>query len=69
MKRENNTLNFNNQLFSLGLDVHKRQWTVTIRSNKLQLKTFSMDPSAEKLYNFMQNNYPGGNIPLSCKFP
>lgn len=60
MKSENNTLNFNNQLFSLGLDVHKRQWTVTIRSNKLQLKTFSMDPSAEKLHNFMQKNYPGG---------
>jgi transposase len=60
MDRENNTLNFKSQLFYIGLDVHKRQWTVTIRSNKLQLKTFSMDPSAEKLYNYMEKNYPGG---------
>lgn len=60
MKRENNTLNFNNQIFHIGIDVHKAQWTVTIRSNRLKLKTFSMDPSAEKLYNYMQKNYPGG---------
>jgi transposase len=26
----------------------------------MQLKTFSMDPFAEKLYYYMKNNYPGG---------
>lgn len=60
MKTQLSTLNFNNQSFYIGLDVHKRQWTVTIRSNKMILKTFSIDPSAEKLYNYMQENYPGG---------
>ena len=60
MNRENNTLNFKSQSFYIGLDVHKKQWTVTIRSNRMQLKTFSMDPSAEKLYNYMEKNYPGG---------
>ncbi len=60
METQVNTLNFNSQSFYLGLDVHKRQWTVTIRSNRMELKTFSMDPSAEKLYNYMQKNYPGG---------
>ncbi|HSD62366.1 MAG TPA: IS110 family transposase [Ignavibacteriaceae bacterium] len=60
METQVNTLNFNSQLFYLGLDVHKKQWTVTIRSNRMELKTFSIDPSAEILYNYMQKNYPGG---------
>ncbi len=61
METQVNTLNFNSQLFYLGLDVHKRQWTVTIRSNRMELKTFSIDPLAEKLYNYMQKYYPGGS--------
>ncbi len=60
METQVSTLNFNNQSFYLGLDIHKRQWTVTIRSNRMILKTFSMDPIAEKLYKYMQENYPGG---------
>ncbi len=60
MEVQNNTLNFKNQRFYLGLDVHKKQWTVTIRSNKIELKTMSMDPSAETLNRYMQKNYPGG---------
>lgn len=60
MERQVNTLKFNSQLFYLGLDVHKRQWTVTIRSNRMELTTISIDPSSETLYNYMQKNYPGG---------
>lgn len=60
MERENNSISFNNQQFYIGIDVHKKQWTVTIRSNKLALKTFSMNPSAKQLSEYMQRNYPAG---------
>lgn len=29
----NNKLNFNGQKFYIGIDVHKKHWTITIRNN------------------------------------
>lgn len=60
MEKQNNSISFNNQRFYIGVDVHKKQWTVTIRSNKLALKTFSMKPSAKELSEYMRKKYPGG---------
>ncbi len=54
------TLDFRGQDFYIGLDVHKKQWTVTIRLGGLVLRTFSMDPSAQTLYQYLTRNYPGG---------
>ena len=42
MKTQNKHLDFSNQEFYLGIDVHKKSWKVTIRSNNIQLKTFSL---------------------------
>ena len=52
--------NFQGQTFFIGLDVHKKQWTVTIRTQRLALKTFSMNPSPEELHRYLQRTYPGG---------
>ena len=57
---KNNVLDFSNQKFFIGIDVHKKNWKVTIQSNQIQLKTFSMNPSAEQLATYMQKRYPGG---------
>lgn len=57
---KNSALDFSNQKFFIGIDVHKKNWKVTIRSNQLQIKTFSMDPSAEQLVTYMNKRYPGG---------
>jgi hypothetical protein len=38
--KENSQLQFTNQSFFIGIDVHKRNWTVTIRMDQLNLKTF-----------------------------
>jgi transposase len=53
-------LDFNNQSFFVGIDVHDKSWSVAVRSNKLLLTTFSMNPSAEELGNYMRKHYPGG---------
>ncbi len=60
MMNKVNQLDFEKQPFFVGLDVHKKSWTITIRSNKMHLKTFSMNPSTQQLFRYMNNNYPGG---------
>lgn len=46
--------------FYIGLDVHKKNWTVCIRNSGLFLKKFSMNPAPAELYKYMKRNYPGG---------
>jgi transposase len=60
MYSQNAQNDFSNQVFSIGLDVHTKNWTVTIRSNDMELKKFSMNPSPKELSNYMRKNYPGG---------
>ncbi len=60
MSNQNNKLDFTDQEFHIGIDVHKKNWAVTIRSNQMELKTFSTDPSPEGLYRYMNRNYPNG---------
>lgn len=52
-------LDFSNEVLYVGVDVHRRQWTVSLRMNGLELKTFSMNPSPEELERYLQRNYPG----------
>jgi transposase len=62
MNIEKNTeINFTGQSFYVGIDVHKKQWYVTIRSNSLELKTFSMEPKPNELRNYLERKYPKGN--------
>ncbi len=58
--KKSNPISFKNQIFYIGIDVHKRSWTVTIRMNGMKLKTFSMNPRPDELFNYLRRNYPGG---------
>jgi len=60
MQSQNNNLDFSKHEFYVGIDVHKKSWNVTIRSNSIVLKTFSMNPESEGLKNYMEKNYPKG---------
>lgn len=60
MRDQKRGLDFSNQDFYLGIDVHKRSWAVTIRSNNIVLKTFSMNPNPKELFDFMKKRYPNG---------
>lgn len=54
---------FANQLFYIGIDVHKKQWTVSIRNNQTSVgKVLSVEPSAEKLSNYLNRSYPGAHF-------
>lgn len=54
-------LDFTGQDFYIGIDVHMKQWTVSIRWNGKELKRFSMNPRPEELHNYMKKHYPKGN--------
>ena len=57
---KNKEISFKGQSFYIGIDVHKKQWYVTIRSNGMELKTFSMSPNPEELSRYMERKYPWG---------
>lgn len=61
MKNCINQDSFKGQNFYIGIDVHKKNWKVTIQHNKMALKTCSMNPIPKELFNHMKKNYPGGN--------
>ena len=65
-----NTSFFENILLFIGIDVHKSKWVVTVRTYDLELKTFSMKPSADELEKFLVKNYPGAQyrIVYECCF-
>jgi transposase len=60
MRLQTKTARFDGETFNIGIDVHKRNWRVTIRNNTLWLKTFSMNPSPVELRDHMRRHYPGG---------
>ena len=56
--------NFKNVNFFIGIDTHLNNWTVTIRSSGIHLKTFSMNPSAVELHNYLNKHYPNGSFKI-----
>lgn len=52
---------FDNQNIYVGLDVHKKQWTVSIYTEEFEHKTFVQPPSAEPLFNYLKRNFPGAH--------
>lgn len=55
------SVDFSNQNFYNGIDVHKKQWTVTIRLDGTYIKTCTMAPSPQVLDKHLRTNYPNGN--------
>jgi transposase len=59
MQTKGTTINFQGQNVYVGIDVHLKTWKVTIMLEDIVYKTFSQDPSAEILYNYLKKNFPG----------
>ncbi len=60
MNTQSKKLSFKNQKFFIGMDVHKRNWRITIRTEGLELRTLSINPSPKELHKYMKEHYPGG---------
>ncbi len=51
----NQTINY-----YIGLDVHRKNWVVTIRAGGMELKSWSMNPSPKELWTYLDKHYPDG---------
>lgn len=60
MQIQHNELDFTNQNIFVGIDVHKKNWKVNIRTDKIDHKTFTMDPEPSILSEYLRRNFPGG---------
>lgn len=56
--RQVKALSFAGQDIYCGTDVHKKDWSVCIRDDDRELRTFCQPPAAESLSKFLKNNYP-----------
>jgi transposase len=61
MQTKVTTIDFKGQNVYAGIDVHLKSWKVTIIVENAVYKTFSQDPSAEILANYLKRNFPGAN--------
>ena len=61
MKTQSYKLDFTGKDIFSGIDAHLKSWKITIMVDGILCKTFSQDPEARLLDNYLKTNYPGGN--------
>jgi len=54
-------LDFTGQPIYIGLDVHKKSWSVSIFSNYGEYKTFNQPPEVDRLLHYLRHHFPGGD--------
>lgn len=59
--KQDKKLSFAGQHIYCGLDVHKKSWSVCIRDENMELKTFSQSPDPKLLVEYLHRNYPDAN--------
>ena len=58
MNNPKKILDFKGHKLFIGIDVHLKQWTLTIRTSHIELKTFTMNPSPKQLFKYLNKHYP-----------
>lgn len=66
MLSKTNGLNFTGENLYVGIDVHKKSWSVTIQTDEVVLKTFTQDPEVKQLSKYLKRNFP--NATYYCAY-
>ena len=53
-------IDFSDKDLYIGLDVHKKSWSVTIVVDGIEHRTFTQPPDPNALFNYLQRMFPGG---------
>jgi transposase len=53
-------IDFSGKELFIGLDVHKKSWSVTILVEGMEHRTFTQPPDPKALFNYLQKMFPGG---------
>jgi transposase len=56
------SINFNNLQLYVGIDVHKKQWSVSIFTDAAHHRTFSQPPSPNALKTYLDRSFPGAAV-------
>jgi transposase len=59
--RHSTELDFSDQDIYIGLDIHKKNWTVSIFTKDFEHKTFSQNPEPDILVKYLHRNFPGAH--------
>ena len=59
------TLDFTNQTINVGMDVHLKQWNVTVFHEQQYLRKFQQEPVPETLIKHLTTNYPNAKFKLA----
>lgn len=54
-------LDFTGQHLYIGMDVHKKSWSICILTDQFEHKTFSQPPDVGVLVNYLHRNFPGAS--------
>ena len=54
-------IDFSGKELYIGLDVHKKSWSVTILVDGTEHRTFTQPPDPESLLSYLQRMFPGGD--------
>jgi len=54
-------IDFTGKNLFIGLDVHKKSWSVTILVEGIEHRAFTQPPDPMALYNYLQRMFPGGS--------
>ena len=54
-----NKVDFTGQTIYIGLDVHRKSWSVSIFLEHFEHKTFTQPPKVEALVSYLKRNFPG----------
>jgi len=57
-------LDFKGQQIYVGMDIHKKSWSISILTETLEHKTFTQPPHVEALVKYLKRNFPGGTYKL-----
>ncbi|MDF1882252.1 transposase [Sulfurimonas sp. MAG313] len=61
MRSKINKLDFTGQPIYIGMDTHKKQFTISLLGEYLSYKTFSQPPEPGVLIDYLKRNYPGAD--------
>src|SRR6056297_3496833 len=61
-KTQSTKLTFNGEKIYVGIDTHKKNWSVALYHKETSLRTFSQDPNPQLLVSYLKRNYPGANF-------
>lgn len=58
---QSKSINFSGMNVYVGLDVHKKSWSVTVLTDDFEHKTFTQPPCADKLHRYLTKHFPGAS--------